>query len=95
MIKKDFQEVATTAAGGDTRATPPQSEENTGDIGSAPVSFITSEYLTADITNGKEPNLEELRQRFPRVKIFKIPDLFLCGNRISLYRLDRNFGVKK
>jgi hypothetical protein len=95
LINTDYQESTTTAAGGDTRATPPQSEENTGDIGSAPVSFITSEYLTVDITNGKKATLEELRQQFPRIAIFKLPHLVLFGNHISLYKLDRNLGVTK
>jgi len=95
LINKDSQESATTAAGGDTRATCPQSEGNAGDIGSAPVSFITSEYLTVDITNGKKATLEELRQQFPRVAIFKLPHLVLFGNHISLYKLDRNLRLKK
>ena len=95
MIEKDSMRNTPTAAGGDTRATCPQSDGDAGDIGSAPDCFIKSEYLTVDITNGQEPNLEELRQRFPRIAIFKLPHLVLFGNHISLYRLDRKLGVKK
>jgi len=65
------------------------------DVGKDTKDFVNTEYLTVDITNGKEPNLEELRQRFPRIKIFKLRHLVLFGNHISLYRLDRKLGVKK
>lgn len=95
MFEKDSKGNTPTAASGDSRATCPQSERDARDIGNAPVCFIKSEYLTVDITNGKEPNLEELRQRFPRIKIFKLRHLVLFENHISLYRLDRKLGVKK
>jgi hypothetical protein len=54
-----------------------------------------TKYLTVDITNGKETTLWELRQRFPRIDIFKLSHLEIYKTNISLYRLDRNFGVKK
>jgi hypothetical protein len=95
MIENDSKGNTPTKAGGSGFRTSPQSQGQAESIESAPDCFIKSEYLTDDITNGQEPNLEELRQRFPRIAIFKLPHLDLFGNHISLYRLDRKLGVKK
>jgi hypothetical protein len=51
--------------------------------------FVNSKYLTFDITNGNEATIEELRQRFPRIQIFKVPHPIL-GNPLSIYSIDRN-----
>jgi hypothetical protein len=95
MIENDTTGNTPTAAGRRGATTSPQSRGHAESIGSAPDCFRKSEYLTVDITNGQEPNLEELRQRFPRIAIFKIPDLVLFGNHISIYRLDRKLRFKK
>jgi hypothetical protein len=95
MIENDSKGNIQTAVGGRGAPTDTQSDRGANSIESAPDCFIKSEYLTVDITNGKETNLEELRQRFPRINIFKLPHLVLFGNHISLYRLDRKLGVKK
>ena len=70
-------------------------DPETHDVGKDTKDFVNTEYLTVDITNGKKATLEELRQQFPRINIFKLPHLVLFGNHISLYKLDRNLGVKK
>ncbi|MGP8153959.1 MAG: hypothetical protein ACLQBQ_07455 [Smithella sp.] len=95
MIENDSTRNTPSAAGGGRAASSQQSGGDAWGIGSVPVCLRKSEYLTVDITNGQEPNLEELRQRFPRIAIFRLPDLVLFGNHISLYRLDRKLGVKK
>ena len=51
--------------------------------------FVKSKYLTVDITNGKESNLTELRQRFPRIRILYLP-YPIFGNHLSIYRIDPN-----
>ncbi len=90
---KDSKENTPSAAEG--RSAPIATQSAAGDNERANDCFIKSEYLTVDITNGQELNLEELRQRFPRIAIFKLPHLVLFGNHISLYRLDPKLGVKK
>ncbi len=92
MIIENINEAKTAWIERPAKAFPVEPE--TYDIGKDTKDFVNTGYLTVDITNGKEPNLEELRQRFPRIKIFKLRHLVLFGNHISLYRLDLS-GVKK
>lgn len=58
-------------------------------------SFQYSKYLTINITDGKEINLQELQKRFPQIAIFKLPHLELFKSSISIYRLDQKLRFKK
>ena len=51
--------------------------------------YVKSKYLTINITNGKEATLEELRLRFPRIRILNLP-YPIFGNHLSIYRVDPN-----
>ncbi len=64
-------------------------------VGKDTKEFTDTEYLTVNITDRKAISLEELRNRFPRVEIFRFPHFEIFKKRISLYRLDHKLRFKK
>jgi len=64
-------------------------------VGKDTKEFTDTEYLTVNITKGKETTLKELQKRFPQIGIFKLSHLELFGKYIALYRLDHKLRFKK
>jgi hypothetical protein len=51
--------------------------------------FKNTQYLAANVARGNENNLESLRQKFPYLRILRLPNYPVLGEELSIYKIDR------
>ena len=46
-------------------------------------------YLIVNVANGRETDLRDFRQKFPHLKILRLPNYSVLGEELSIYIIDR------